>query len=629
MLNTLRKGARGWVAKLLLVLLVAAFGAWGISGSMFSGTGSAVVSVGETIVTPNEYRLAYNRQMATLGRQLNTQLTSEQARAFGVPERTFGAVIAGAALDEEARKMNLGLSDERLARLVADDPTFHDFNGRFDRNNFARILSSVGMSEADYIASRSKVAVRSQIVEAVADGLDAPDALLTALAQYQAESRDVAYILLTPDALDPVAEPTNAEISAFYDAQKSRYVAPEYRKITYLKLEPEDITDPEAIAEDAVRADYEANKDRYTTAETRTVDQLVFSDREAAESAAERLASGASFDTSAEEQGRSPSDLRIGSFSQEDAPSDAIGEAAFAVSAAGGTTGVVDGPFGPVILRVAAINPASVKSFEEMEAELRRQMALAEAYDQVLNVHDSIEDALAGGSSLGEAATSQRLDLVTVEAIDRTGRDPDGTVRSDLPVSRDLLQGAFEAEVGVELPPLAIGSDGFVWYQVEAVTEERQRPLDEVRETVIADWKSEQMAEALGARATELAERLKEGDSLEEIAGELGLAVEQKYALQRDGQGPVFGEAAVQAAFGGPAGHAGVASDASGANRIIFQVTAVNDASDASAEALSEAERSNFSSRIADDILDQLVADLRTRYGVEVNRTLAERAISY
>jgi peptidyl-prolyl cis-trans isomerase D len=68
---------------------------------------------------------------------------------------------------------------------------FHDFNGRFDRNIFRRVLNSVGMSEEDYIRSRRQVAVRTQIVEAVADGFSAPDALITAFAQYDAETRDV------------------------------------------------------------------------------------------------------------------------------------------------------------------------------------------------------------------------------------------------------------------------------------------------------------------------------------------------------------------------------------------------------------------------------------------------------
>ncbi|MAZ84765.1 MAG: peptidylprolyl isomerase [Hoeflea sp.] len=627
MLDTLRDASKGWVAKLLLILLVAAFGVWGISGSMFTAASNSVVTVGDTTVTPNEYRLAYDRQMASIGRQMNTRLTSEQAKAFGIPQRTFGEVIAGAALDEQARRMNLGLSDDRLAKLVADDPAFHDFNGRFDRGNFTQVLRSVGMSEAEYIESRSKVAVRAQIVEAVSDGFQAPDAMIEALAAYQSETRDVNYILLTPDVLEAGPEPDDAAVEAYYEEHKADYEAPEYRKITYVTLKPEDIADPASISKETVRQDYEANKAKFSTPEQRSVDQLVFPDQAAADEAAAKLESGTSFDDLATEMGRNPNDMGIGSFTKEDAPSAAIGEAVFNVAETGGTTGVVDGPFGPVILRVSDIKAGAEKSLEEMEPEIRKELALTEAYDQVMTVHDNFEDALAGGTLLSEAATQQKLPMRTVEAVDRAGRDPSGKVINDIPESRDLLQGAFEADVNVELPPINIGSDGYVWYQVDEVTPARQKPLDEVRDQVIADWKAEKANEALGAKATEVADKVKNGESLDMVAAELGVAVEQKYSLKRGDEDPVFGQAAVEAAFGGPQGLAGVAADAGGQNRIVFKVMSVNSGS--GADAVQDQDRQQISARVADDLLDQMVTELRDTYGVSINQTLAERAISY
>ena len=262
--------------------------------------------------------------------------------------------------------------------------------------------------------------------------------------------------------------------------------------------------DPASMSDEAVRQDYEANKAKFSTPEQRTVDQLVFPDKAAADAALAKLESGTSFDDLAKELGRTPSDISIGSFTKDDAPSAAIGDAVFGVSESGGTTGVVDGPFGPVILRVSSITPGGEKSFEDMQAQLRKDMALTEAYDQVLTVHDNFEDTLAGGTLLSEAAAQQKLPIRTIEAVDRSGRDPSGQVINDIPQSRDLLQGAFEADVNVELPPLNIGSNGFVWYQVDEVTQERQKPLDEVRSQVIADWKAEKAGEALGAKATEV-----------------------------------------------------------------------------------------------------------------------------
>ncbi|WP_420409279.1 SurA N-terminal domain-containing protein [Hoeflea sp.] len=629
MLDTLRKGAKSWVAQFLLVLLVASFAVWGISGSMLNAGGTAVVTVGDTEVTPNEFRLAYDRQMAELGRRLGTRLTQEQARAFGIENQVYSQLIAGALLDEQAREMNLGLSDSRLAALIAQDPAFHDFNGRFDRNNFRRVLSSVGMSEEDYIRSRSQVAVRTQIVEAIAEGFAAPDAMMAALAQYEAETRDVEYLLLTSANIDPVPAPTDEELSSYFEVNQARYAAPEYRKLTYVKLENEDIADPSAISDEMARADYEARKDRYTTAETRTVDQLVFTDLEAAEDAAGEIEAGKSFDELMTELGRTAADVRIGSFSRTGLPDQSLAEAAFSVAEEGGTSDVVEGQFGPVILRVAEITPESSQSYEEVEAEIKEELALAEAAQILLDVHDAYEDARAGGMTLVEAATQQKLTPVSIEAVDRTGRTPDGTVLSDLPQSQQLLRDAFETDPGVEAPPISLGAEGFVWFEVEDVIPARDRELDEVRDQVIADWTDEQQLEALGARATALKERLDTGADLSTIAEDLSVAVETKYALSRGDTDPVFGEAAVAAAFSGTEGLNAVANDASGDNKILMKVTSVNDASTTTADSASEEQRNQIAEQIANDILDQAVAQLQSEYGVSVNRELAERALSF
>ena len=629
MLDILRRGAQGWVAKFLLVLLVASFGVWGISGSILNSTGTAVITVGDTVVSPNEFRLAYDRQVAVIGRQIGQRLTSDQARAFGIENQVYSQLIAGALLDEQARNMNLGLSDDRLATLIAEDPAFHDFNGRFDRSNFQRVLGSVGMSEEDYLKSRGQVAVRTQIVEAVSDGFAAPDALVKALAQYDAETRDVDYLLLTKANIDPVPAPTDSELSAWFEENKAKYAAPEYRKITYVKLQNEDIADPAGISAEAARADYEARKDRYTTPETRAIDQLVFADRAAADAAAAELADGKSFDELIIAQGRQPADVRIGTFSKTTMPDQSLADAAFAVSEAGATTPVIDGQFGPVILRVAEITPEASQSFAEVEPEIRKELALAEAAQVLLDVHDAYEDARAGGMTLLEAAREQKLTPVTIDAVDRTGRTPDGTVLTDIPESQALLRDAFDTEVGVETPPINVGADGFVWFEVIDVTAARDRELDEVRDQVVADWTDMKTIEALGVKAGELKERLDKGAELSALAEELSVAVETKFSLSRGGADGVFGQAAVASAFSGPSGLSAVANDASGDNKILLTVKSVDDASNVTANSVSDEQRDQISQQIADDILDQMVAQLQANYGVAVDRQLAERALAF
>ena len=125
MLSMLRNATRGWVAKLLLVLLVASFAIWGVSGSILSGNASSVISVGDTRVTPIELRLAYDRQLNQLQRQLGSRLTREQADAFGLTGSVISQLVGGAVLDEAgAMVTSKGVSVDELGPVMKSAPEY-------------------------------------------------------------------------------------------------------------------------------------------------------------------------------------------------------------------------------------------------------------------------------------------------------------------------------------------------------------------------------------------------------------------------------------------------------------------------------------------------------------------------
>lgn len=628
MLELLRRGARTWVAKALLILLVASFAVWGVSSSIATGSSNSVVTVGDVSVSPTDFRLAYERQVATYSRRFGTRLTSEQARALGVENDVYAELVAGASLDQLSRDMSLGLSEGRLAQLIADDPAFKGPNGQFDRLAFSSILRNAGLREDDYINNRSQVAVRSQVVEAVTDGYEAPQVLTEALRQYRNETRAVEYLLLTNANIEPVKAPTDDVLATWFEENKQRYRAPEFRKVTYVKLEAKDIADPASITDEAVREDYERGKDKYRTPETRTIEQLTFANRAAADAAATKLSSGTSFDELVTAEGKTATDVLLGDFTRERVPDQKLAEAAFAIPADGGTSPVVDGAFGPVILRVSNIRPETTKSFDDVKDELREELALAQASEDLLNVHDRFEDTRASGASLADAANQNRLKAVTLEAVDATGQDQNGEEILGIPEQTTLLAEAFKTDVGVEAAPVNYGRDGFIWFEVQDIMPDRDRTLDEVKERVTADWTAEKQSEALKAKAEELAERIRKGATMATIAEELGLAVETKAGINRASEDAVLSPTAIAAAFGGPVRHVANAAGVGGEGQILLQVTEVNP--EATTDALSNADQQIAAvARLSgDDILDQMVNALQSNYGVSINRTLAERTIA-
>lgn len=628
MLDSLRKASQTFVAKALLLLLVVSFGIWGVSSSLVSGHADAVVTVGDQEVSAQEFQLAYQRQIADLSRQFGIRISAEQARAFGIDQQVFAQLAAGAALDQLSQDMKLGLSKDRLASLIAEDPAFRSVNGQFDRQLFTQRLRSAGLREDDYILERSKVAVRSQIVDAVSDGFTPPQVLTEALKHYRDEARSIDYLILSYANIDPVKTPADDVLTTFFEGRKSRYRAPEYRTFSYVKLEPADIADVSAISDDQVRAEFDKRKDSYRKPETRTVEQLTFPNKEMAEAAALELRKGDStFDSLVSDQGKTATDVLLGDFTRDTLPDPAIAEAAFAVQKDGGTTPVVEGAFGPVIVRVTNIRPESARSFDEAKEEIRKDLAEAAAAEEVQSIHDRYEDLRGGGSTLEEAAQQLKLKAVSVEKIDATGKDEDGEEVKNLPATQQLLTETFKTEIGQEALAINVGQAGYLWFDVKEIIPARDRTLDEAREAVTADWTADQQRQTLAALAVSLRDRVQKGEKIAAIAEELGIAVETKSGVRRLNDDAILGPTGVAAAFSGPLGTVAEAESADKQSRILLVVTEVGDQPSFDALDNQDQQIAAIAKAAGDDILDQMVARLQAEYGVTINRTLAEQAM--
>lgn len=627
MLDTLRSGAQSWIAKLLLSLLVLSFAAWGIADVFRqAAAGNTVLSAGNTQVSQVEYRLAYQRQLQQASQQMGQRLTAEQAKALGIDAQVSQQLSAGIVLDEQARVMKLGLSKSRLAALTAEDPAFKDGGGAFSRTQFDAVLRNVGMRPEDYLKSRERIAVRQQIVEAVTDGLTIPEVYLSAMVLHDGESRTVDFLTLPTSIIPAITAIDEPALQKFFEDRKDSYRAPEYRKISYVRLLPEDIADEKSIADKDVKADYDKNIIRYTTVETRAVEQLVFPDDAAAKAAKTQLATGTTFEDIVKGQKKLMTDVSLGVIKKADLPDPKIAEVAFGL-ALNAVSDVVPGAFGPILLRVTAITPQTVQSFDEVKGEIRKAIATNEAVNVVLDVHDAYEDARAGGDSMAAAAAKVKLKLVTVESIDQTAQTAEGKTATDLPEQQNLLVAAFQADVGAENAPLNAGANGFVWYEVGKNTPARDRPLAEVRERAINDWKVATIDERLAAKAEEIRKAVAGGKSLDEVAIELSLSKQTKRGIKRGAEDVDLGTDGVAAAFGGGLNYVATAMNAAGDQQTVLKVIEVFAPSDTSPTAVPENQKKVASNGMADDLLEELVARLATIYPVTMNSAALDAAM--
>lgn len=379
MLSGMRKAQQGWLGKIIVTVmfgfLILSFGIWGI-GDIFRITHREVVaSTGSRDITTLAYRDAFQSELQRLSSQARRNVTTAEALAVGLDRQVLSGLVADAALDQKAGQLGLALSDATITRAVLSDPIFKGPDGNFDPARFSEALRQSGFTQESFLREQRGLYLRRQLGEAIAGNPPIPSMMLDALRRFGAETRSVDDIVLPPSAAGEIATPDDAALSAFYEGRKPEFASPEYRSLVLLAVDPKALARPDTISESEARAEYEKEKaSRFTTVEKRSIERIPYKSEAEAQADATKLAAGASFDEVAAARGLSGEDLSLGTTTKDALDDPKLADAAFAL-AQGVPSGVVDTKFGPVILQVRMIEPASVKPFEEVLALLRVEIA--------------------------------------------------------------------------------------------------------------------------------------------------------------------------------------------------------------------------------------------------------------
>ncbi|MET0742612.1 MAG: SurA N-terminal domain-containing protein [Microvirga sp.] len=605
------------IATIFFVLLIASFAVWGIGDIFRTQAPTTVATVGSHIVTTEAFRQAYNNELQRLGRQFRTVITPEQARLFGIDQRVASTLVTQAVMDEQARKLGLSVPDDLVARSILQEPGFRGSDGQFNRALFEQILRSNGLTEAGFVQDQRASMVRNQLADAITGDLPVPNAARDAMHRYANERRSASYINLQPAAAGEIPAPTPEQLQAFYNDRKSSFQAPEYRAISALALDSASLAKPETVSDADARQRYDQEKAKFGSPERRTVQQITFATPADAEAAFARIKEGASFDAIAAERNVAPQDLELGTFARTEMLDPLVADAAFALPP-NGVSGPVAGRFGPVLVRVTAIQPEAVKPFEEVAGEIRQEIAGQRASADIEAVHDQIEDQRASARPLAEIAKDRGLTLVQIPAIERGGLDKAGRP-VEAPAREALVNAAFASDIGVDNEALRTPGGGYVWYDVTGIEPSREKALDEVRDAAARAWREDEVAKRLSDRARGLTERLDKGEPIETVALGVGDVRSAADLARRAGKDDLTAEA-VNRIFAVPVGKAGNVANGN-ESRVVFKVTgATVPPIQTTTEAVQQIE-DQLRTGMTDDLLSEYVAQLRQDLGITLNQS--------
>ena len=240
----------------LMVLLIAGLGGFGVTNY---GSGvSAIGSVGDRPLKMTDYARALRAEATSMSGQIGKQLTVQEAISFGLDQKVRQTLITFAALDNENDRIGVSVGDARVATEVTSNAAFSGTAGKFDAETYKFTLQRNGLNESEFENALRDEMARSLLQGAVTGGFAAPAPLTDTLYNFVAERRGLTILRLAEaDLAAPLPEPTEAELTAFYDKNIARFTSPEAKRITYAVLLPETLAATMPVDETALRALYD------------------------------------------------------------------------------------------------------------------------------------------------------------------------------------------------------------------------------------------------------------------------------------------------------------------------------------------------------------------------------------
>lgn len=613
MLEKLRSYTKGWIAGVLILLLIGSFGFWGVQDWMNVSTSTKIVTVGGEDITPDRFQREFANYLRRLARETKTEISTVEAKALNLDRTALDELVNRIALSKKGESLGLVATNNQVVDVLKAN--ISDGAGGVNRNALQQILTENQLQEAEFYELVRLDLLRGQLLRTVTGGVTLPPGIEAALHRFRLQRLVAEYVLIDPSRAGEIKDPDEATLKKYFDSNADqKYATPEYRAVTAVTLSAKDVESRVTITEDELKQTYERARSYFETPEKRRIEQIRFKTEARAREAKAKLDAGGTFEDIAKGEGYKPEDIKLGEVSKTDTT---IPPAAFELPV-NKISDPLKGPFGWVILRVLSVTPGKTKPFEEARAEIRQQFVAERTKDILVNLAIEIEDALGGGATLEEAAKKHNLLPVKIAAVDHRGNDPAGAPVQGLP-GGDFLSQVFATESGID-SDFAETPDGVRYvFRVDKVTPAARKPLAQVRADVLAHWRDDELTKRLTALADDLTKKGNAGTSMASIASSLGVAPLRTDPMPRFGKQAVFGPDALAAAGDAKIGQFITGSVTDSKSRLVARLAEVVYAEDGPTADLRAQYGAQLRQIYGEDLVEQFTNAVRAEVGVKVD----------
>ena len=628
MLETLRRASKGWIMKIILGLLALTFVVF-FGSTDFGGRGGssdsadAVVEVDDINYSLREISREFNLQLQQISRASGRQINLEDPIASSLLTQTINTMVTRSLYDLAARDIGVVASDNAVQNSILEIEYFKKPGGEFDSELFSSYLRKIGMSEEQFFIGARQDLKRSQFLGSLRESISVPQPMIKSLYKYRNEKRIAEILYINPLKFKGLKLPDETQISTYYEKSKNNFQSPEYRNVTVASLSISNLAAKTTIDEQEVIDAYNSNTDDFMEPERRKYKQGIFLDKENALKAISLIKLGSSFIDSVNKISGVPP-INTGPVSINQIGEEALAEKIFSTKI-NEVQGPIESSLGWHVILVESIVKSKVQPLASVKEPLRRALSFMKARDNIIDILNDVEDSLAAGLTIEEVARENKLIIQKLDPFDSIGLTTNNKNIVFEPVV-DLVRTAFSLNNGEMSNIIETSNGGFFVLRIDKITPKQIKPLNQIRQSVVDSWIKQEQKKLANISAKNISQKVSSGKSLKSISIDVGGNYLTTQPFDRAGRGENIEPTIVTSMFKSIIGdvvHLETRQGAAVARLINIDKVKFENATKEDIDKL----RTQLADGLNRDLAEQLTAELKSRYSIEVNKDIIEDSL--
>ncbi len=533
-----------FLVKIIIILIVISFAFFGISEIFIGSSNSWVAKVGgDKISAELFYKTIETDRKIIRTIQPNNERVEAYLNSENFRSDVLSRMIRKAIVTKVSKDFGLSASEKLILSSVAKDQTFHDENGKFNRQKFRDFLAKNGLDESRYIREVSDEVVAELIMQSFAISAPVNFKAALELENFNQEQRIADVIQISTADIKFQSPLSDADLEKFYNENKAEYASPETRKIVYFETDANALaTQKPVVLEEEIKQEFEKNRENLILPETRNFLHVSFAEKNKAQEFIDKLNAGAVGDAKKFSAEFLNLATKLAKKTSKEISFEKVSKAQLPEAIAGEVfklpenqlSQIVESPIGFHVFLVSKITEQKPVEFAEVKERIRDDLLAKKQENAAQQKLSEINDQLIASDNIEMVAKKFGFKTEAAIEIEASGKSTDGEKVTKIAGLKDFLKTAFELK-SKQISKIINADKKLYALQVVEVKPARQREFSEVKQLVIKDSELKAKQEAASQLAKSVYDQLvKNPSAFSEIATSNHLKVEKNRNFPRN-----------------------------------------------------------------------------------------------